>query len=405
MTMSTAPLRVVVPLLFLSTAAGSCRGSAPPEPAAELSQAEADATTPETPDRVTLTPAAISEAGIQTWEVKPVDLTHLLTLNGTVEHDERRLVQVAANVRGRVTRMPLDLGARVPQGAVVAEIESLELGRAREEFLRELHALRAATRVYERAKVLVDGKAISAGEFQAREGDYLARRAAADAAERALHLLGDADAQIARLRAAVESEAALPPGDAPRLSLRAPFGGRVVDRKVTTGSLVEALQPLVTLADLSSVRVFLQAYEKDLAVLTTGLAVTIRADAYPQESFAGRLDFIGGVVDEATRTVRVRATVPNPTERLRPGMFVRGQVDIPSLHTRPHPTLQTLDGHQTVLVQLAPGVFGRRTVEPGHTLEGMTEILAGVKLGDVIVTEGSFVLKSEFAKALLAEDH
>lgn len=409
--MNTSRLRVLVPLLLLPVVGWSCRGSAPPEPAAETSEAAAEAAIPKTPDRVTLTPAAISEAGIQTWEVKPVDLTHLLTLNGSVEHDERRLVQVAANVRGRVTRMPLDLGARVPQGAVVAEIESLELGRAREEFLKELYALRAASRVYERAKVLVGGKAISAGEFQTRESDYLARRAATEAAERALHLLGDADVEIARLRRAVESETALPAGDPPRLSLRAPFGGRVIDRKVTTGSLVEALQPMVTLADLSSVRVFLQAYEKDLAVITLGLAVTIRADAYPQETFHGRIDFLGGVVDEATRTVRVRATVPNPAERLRPGMFVRGQVDIPKPHSESHRTLvvpqsalQTLDGHQTVFVQLSPGVFGRRTVEPGHTFEGVTEILAGVKTGDVIVTEGSFVLKSEFAKALLAED-
>jgi cobalt-zinc-cadmium efflux system membrane fusion protein len=149
----------------------------------------------------------------------------------------------------------------------------------------------------------------------------------------------------------------------------------------------------------------------DLGLLTTGLSVTIRADAYPQETFAGRIDFLGGVVDEATRTIRVRATVRNPTERLRPGMFVRGQVDIPKPQSEAHPTLvvpqsalQTLDGHQTVFVQLSPGVFGRRTVELGHTFEGVTEILAGVKPGDVIVTEGSFVLKSEFAKALLAED-
>lgn len=409
--MSTAPLRAIAPVLLLSAAAWSCRSTTPPPPPAAEASAEASESTPKTPDRVTLTPAAISEAGIQTWEVKPVDLTHLLTLNGSVEHDERRLVQVAANVRGRVTRIPLDLGARVAQGAVVAEIESLELGRAREEFLKELYALRSATRVYERAKVLVGGKAISASEFQAREGEYFARRAAAEAAERALHLLGDADAEIARLRKAVESETALPPGDPPRLSLRAPFGGRVVDRKVTTGSLVEALQPLVTLADVSSVWVFLQAHEKDLAVLRIGLAVTIRADAYPQESFPGRIDFIDGVVNEATRTVRVRATVPNTTERLRPGMFVRGQVDIPKPQSESHTTLvvpqsalQTLDGHQTVFVQVSPGVFGRRTVELGHTFEGVTEILAGVRPGDVIVTEGSFVLKSEFAKALLAED-
>ena len=409
--MRISRLRVLVPVLLLSLAGLSCRSSAPPAPAPEPPEAEADATTPKTPDRVTLTPAAISEAGIETWEVKLVDLTHLLTLTGTVEHDEHRLVQVAANIRGRVTRMPLDLGAHVREGDVVAEIESLELGRAREEYLKELYALRAATRVFERAKTLVAGKAISTGEFQTREGEYLARRAAAQAAERALHLLGEADAEIARLRKAVESDGALPEGDPPRLALRAPFGGRVIDRKVTTGSQVEALQPLVTLADLSSVWVFLQAYEKDLGLLTTGLSVTIRADAYPQETFGGRIDFLGGVVDEATRTIRVRATVRNPTERLRPGMFVRGQVDIPKPQSEAHPTLvvpqsalQTLDGHQTVFVQLSPGVFGRRTVELGHTFEGVTEILAGVKPGDVIVTEGSFVLKSEFAKALLAED-
>jgi cobalt-zinc-cadmium efflux system membrane fusion protein len=86
-------------------------------------------------------------------------------------------------------------------------------------------------------------------------------------------------------------------------------------------------------------------------------------------------------------------------------------VDIPKPQSESHPTLvvpqsalQTLDAHQTVFVLVSPGVFARRVVETGHTFEGVTEILAGVKPGDVIVTEGSFVLKSEFAKALLAED-
>jgi len=401
----------LVPVLLSIGVGAACRSKAPAAPPPEreaVAPAEPAATLP---DRVTLTAAAIAEAGIQTWEVKLVDLTHLLVLNGEVDHDENRVVSVAANVRGRITRMPVDLGGRVARGQAVAELESVELGRAREEFIRELVALRAATRVYERAKTLVAGKAISAGEFQARENDYLARQASSQAAERALHLLGDADAEIARLRSTTEAGGTLPTSDAPRLALRAPFGGRVVERKATAGALIDALQPVVTIADLSSVWVFLKAYEKDLALISLGLPVTIRAEAYPRESFRGRLDFLDSLVDPATRTMRVRATVANPNERLRPGMFVKGQVDIPRPQAEAHPTLavpqsalQTLDAHQTVFVQASPGVFVRRVVEIGHTFEGMTEILGGVKPGEVIVTEGSFVLKSEFAKALLAEE-
>lgn len=396
----------------LLVAAAACRKA--PAPPAEAPKAEA-APAPahdEIPDQVKLIAAAIAEAGITTWKVQPVDLAHLLVLTGSVGHNENRLVQLAANVRGRVSAIPVDLGARVRKGEPVVEIESIDLGRAREEFLKELSAFRVAARAYERAKTLVEAKAISSGEFQSREGEYLARKAAVQAAERALHLYGESDTEIGRLREAVESNGALPAGDPPRLAVRAPFDGRVIDRKVTPGSLVEALQPLVTLADLRAVWVFLQAYEKDLPLLKEGLSVAIRAEAYPQESFHGRIDFLGSVVETATRTVKVRATAQNRGEKLRPGMFVKAQVDVPRPQSEAHPVLavpqgalQTLEARTVVFVQTDPGVFVRRLVETGHTFEGFTEILAGVKPGEVIVTEGSFVLKSEFAKASLAEEH
>jgi cobalt-zinc-cadmium efflux system membrane fusion protein len=362
---------------------------------------------------VTLTSAAVAEAGIVTWQVKPVDLDHLLVLNGSVGHDEDRLLQVAANVRGRAVSIPVDLGARVRRGDPLVVLESVELGRAREELLREAASLRVAERAYERARALVDAKAISPGEFQAREGEYLARRAAAQAAERSLHLLGDGHDEIERLKAAVRTNGALPEGDAPRLTLRAPFDGRVVERKVTPGSLVEALQPLVTVADLRRVWVFLDAYEKDLALLHEGLGVAIRADAFAHESFHGRIDFVGAALDPGTRTVKLRATVDNRAEKLKPGMFVRGQVDVPQpaaeagpgTQVVPNEALQTLDGRTTVFVQASPGVFERRAVEVGHSLAGFTEVLSGVEPGDVVVAEGSFVLKSEFAKASLGHGH
>jgi len=179
---------------------------------------------------------------------------------------------------------------------------------------------------------------------------------------------------------------------------------------VTPGALFEALQPLLILADLSRVWVFMQAYEKDLALLREGVVVTIRTEAYPQEAFTGRVDFIDSVVDPATRTVRVRATVANAAEKLRPGMFAKAQVDVPQSYEGktvlavPQSALQTLEGRTTLFVQTGPGLFVRRIVETGHSFEGFTEAYSGVKAGDVVVTEGSFVLKSEFAKASLAEE-
>jgi len=365
----------------------------------------------EIPETVKLTSAAIAEAGIDTWAVKPVSLEHLLVLNGNVAANENRLITVAAQVRGRVTAMPADLGARVGQGAPLVVIESVELGKAQEEFIRALSDLRLASRTYERAKALVGAKAISMGEFQSREGDYLGKRAAAEAAERGLRLLGETDGEIARIRAAIEAGNPLGFPDGIRLSLSAPFPGRVVERKVAPGALVEALQPLVTVADISSVWVFMQAYEKDLSMLREGVAVTIRTEAYPEKAFKGKIDFLGSMVDSATRTIQLRATVSNPEERLRPGMFVKGHVDVPQSYEGktvvavPQSAFQTMEGRSVVFVQTEPGAFVRRMVETGHTFGGFTEVYSGVKAGDVVVTEGSFVLKSEFAKATLAEDH
>ena len=402
-------IRSSVLAAIVLSGAVACRQSAPPPQ--ERPVQETGEKHEETPGRVTLTAAAISEAGITTWEVKPVDLEHLLVLTGSVGYDENHLLQVASNVRGRVAAIPVDLGAWVHKGDALLVLESVELGRAREEFLRETSTLRVATRSYERAKTLVAAKAISAGEFQAREGEYLSRKAAADAAGRTLGLLGDSADEIRRLKVAAEADGEGQSVEAPQMTLRAPFDGRVVDRKVTPGALVESLQPLMTVANLSSVWVFLQAYDKDLALVSDGLPVTIRTEAYPQESFKGRIDFVGSTLDPGTRTVKIRATVGNPAEKLKPGMFIKAHVDVPrpadeakAILVVPQSALQTLEGRTTVFVQATPGVFERRLVEAGHSFEGFTEVLAGVKAGDVVVTEGSFVVKSEFAKASLSEE-
>ena len=390
---------------------GKGRGAAPaPEAPAKTAEKVEE---PATPQRVHLTAAAIAEAGITTWKVQIVDLSHLLSLTGSVGYDENRLLQVAANVKGRVTSIPVDLGARVKPGDPLLVIESVDLGRTREEFVTELSSFNvSATR-------LRASQEARRGECDQRRGVPVARRRlprakkpAVASAERTLHLYGDSEEAIARLRSQRRRPQRSPPADGATLTLRAPFAGRVIDRKVTPGALFEALQPLMTIADLGSVWVFLNAYEKDLALLHEGLSVTLRTDAYPQETFRGRVDFLGSVVDPQTRSVRVRATVENRAGEAPPGLFVKAQVDVPKPQSEAHPIVAVPQAAHPdargAPDRLRPGRARRlrsgTSSRSGTRFEGFTEILAGIKPGDVVVTEGSFVLKSEFAKASLVEE-
>jgi cobalt-zinc-cadmium efflux system membrane fusion protein len=351
------------------------------------------------PDTVTLTANAIQEAAIKTWMIALVPLSSGLTLNGSVGYDENHLLVLAPSVGGRVVQLTVDLGQLVVKGQPVAWIASLELGRMRQEYVRALTELNIAQKGFERAKLLVAAKAISEGEFQQREGDYLGKRAAVSAAEATLRQAGD-DLTDARQQNAATL---------PRVALRAPFDGRVVDRKVTPGTLVEALHPIMTIADLSAVWCFFQAYDKDLAVIRAGQAIAVTSEAFPQEHYTGTIDFIGSDVDAATRTVRVRATVRNRGQQLRPGLFVTGRVEVPRMARGgnvlavPTAALQTLEGRSTVFVRLDSTRFTRRFVETGQTFDDYVQVLNGVRAGDLVVVDGSFVLKSEFSKAALAE--
>ena len=335
-----------------------------------------------------------------------MEVAHRLVLTGSVSFDENRMLQVAANVKGRAAAIPVDLGARVRRGNPLIVVESIELGRAREDLVRARAELSVADRAYGRAQALTKAKAISDGEFQSREGDYLSKKSAAAAAERTLHLMGESDDRITRLASTPDTHDT----EGVTLTIRAPFDGRVVERKIAPGALFEALQPLLTVADLSTVWVFLDCREKDLALVSEGLPITILTDAYPNDPFTGRVDVVGSVVDPGTRTVKVRAVVRNPDLKLKQGMFVKAQMAVPRSAAEgqvslavPQGAIQTMDGRQVVFIMTSPGRFVRRQIDTGHTLDGFTEILTGLKAGDVIVTEGSFILKSEFVKASLVD--
>ncbi len=186
------------------------------------------------------------------------------------------------------------------------------------------------------------------------------------------------------------------------MSLRAPFDGRVIMRNITSGEVVETHQRLFTVADLSNVWVVANVPEKDVQFIRRDQKVDVVLAAYPHAIFAGTITYIGDVLDPATRTMRLRVTVPNPERLLKPEMFaIVGVYAAPSPEVLSLPVSAVQDGPAgtIVFVQRETGVFEARTVKLGEEQEDLVQVLDGVRAGELVVTKGSFALKSEMERS------
>ena len=141
-----------------------------------------------------------------------------------------------------------------------------------------------------------------------------------------------------------------------------------------------------------------------------GQPVQVEVRAFPGEVFAGTVDRIQGVLDENTRSVGVRVVLPNPSHRLRPGMFATARIqgthahEPRSLVAIPWAAVQEVDGHQVVFVRVEEGVFDLRAVHTAERAGGFVEILTGLEPGEEVVADGSFLLKGQLLRSTLAEE-
>jgi len=170
------------------------------------------------------------------------------------------------------------------------------------------------------------------------------------------------------------------------------------------GSAVEAGSCLAELADLSTLWVLAEVYEKDLAAVAPGAKAEMTVAAYPGEVFGGSLTQVGSVMDEQTRTVKCRLEVANPAGRLKPGMFAEIRIFASgkiSFLAVPEEAVRTAEGRAVVFLETAPGRYARRAVEMGRAADGFVEILKGLSAGERVVTAGSFDVKAEMLKGSL----
>ncbi|MCA9396044.1 MAG: efflux RND transporter periplasmic adaptor subunit [Candidatus Omnitrophica bacterium] len=239
-------------------------------------------------------------AEIQTAEVKRQFVSAEIRMAGKVEYDETKIAYITSWTGGRIDRLYIDqTGIPVKKGDHLAYLYSPELIAAQEEYLQSLEG---ASNVKESHLDIIKSTS-STTVSNAREK---------------LKLLGVTDEQIRELE--VRGEAS------EHMTIFSNATGIVVKKEVQEGDYVKTGTRIYSIVDLSRVWVKLDAYEKDLEWLRYGQDVEFQAEAYPGKVFSGRISFIDPVLNETTRTVKVRVNVDNESGELKPGMFVRAAV-------------------------------------------------------------------------------
>ncbi|MEI6217831.1 MAG: efflux RND transporter periplasmic adaptor subunit, partial [bacterium] len=191
------------------------------------------------------------------------------------------------------------------------------------------------------------------------------------------------------------------------LAVRAPISGTIIEKHAVSGELVEPGKDVMILADLSTAWIWGGIYDRDLAAVLSRMAagvipVEVTVPAFPGRVFTGRLNYVAGVMDEATRTVKVRTVIANDERLLRPGMFCEVRLllttdeDVVAI---PKAALLSDEGVDFVFRHMKDDYFLRQNVKKGRAFDNSIEILEGLEPGQTIVAEGAFVLKSDVLRS------
>lgn len=359
--------------------------SAPAAPAATSNTPLPDVVVPLSRD-------AVARAGIVLAPVTSGGPGTEIRLPGVVEPNAYRQVVVTPLVAGRVTKVGPALGDRVRRGHTLAEIYSPTLADAQTRYVSAQAMLDANDRELQRTQKLVQIGAASRQELEKIHAEHAAQTAAVQSARAQLELLGVSALALEKVAPGHSVSATT--------TVPAPIDGVVTERGANVGLNVDTATKLFTVVNLSTVWVVANLYEKDFSRVRVGSEATITTSARPDVTLRGRVSYIDPQVSADTRTAKVRIEVPNPAGELRLGMYadvVVAGASGTSAPRVPRSAVQNV-GDRTVVYLANPkeaAKFVEREVGLGQTSGELVEVVSGVQLGDVVVTEGSFFVRAE----------
>src|SRR5580700_5375397 len=350
--------------------AGSKTSANAPPPSAATAAPASDSGEPKLLP-VQLTPQRMQSIGVKTGLVEFKTLHDEMRATGNVEVDETRIAWVQVRFSGWIQRVFVDsIYKPVEKGQPLFTIYSQEIAATEQEYLlaRENRDLLGRSTV----------PGVASGS------DSLLKAAA----ER-LKQWQIPDRDIAQLEAG---------GGVPKeIEIDSPVKGVITERNAFATAYVQPGTKLYTIADLSTVWVYAQVFQSDIARIKVGDPATVTTDAWPGRSFPGRVSFIQPQVDEATRTLKVRLEIPNPKNQLSPGLFVNVNLDAPLGRQLTIPASGVFQSgtRQVAFVDKGSGYFEPREVETGDRADDDLVVLKGLKAGERIVTSANFLIDSE----------
>ena len=321
---------------------------------------------------VTVSPARVQMLGVRTSTVamRP-GLARTIRATGSVQFDERRMAAVTTKVGGWIEKLNVAAtGEAVRAGQSLLEIYSPDLVAAEQEYL-------------------VVASMPSGDHSDLAHGDSAP---VVDAAVRRLRALDVPAGEIARLQRTGTVTR--------RIAVLAPSNGVVTEKDAVLGMHIDPGMPLYKTADLSSVWLIAQVQEQDLGQIRPGQKARATFVAFPGKVFNGTVDFVYPTLSPETRTAKVRIVISNSGGLLRSDMYATVAVEsapatVASVIAVPTSAIIDSGMRQVVLVLKGEGKYEPRSVRLGARGDGYTEVLAGLKEGEQVVTSANFLIDAE----------
>lgn len=348
---------------------------------------------------VRLSDAELNEFGIALATAEAGALDQYIDLPGEIVLNADRMAHVVPRVSGIVREVRMTVGDQVKAGELMAVIESRELADGKAAFLAAIERDALAQGNFKREERLWEKKVTSEQEYLDARQALAEARIAKNSAEQQLHALGFSESELKELPGH-------PDATYTRFEIKAPLAGTIIEKHMTLGENVNADTDVFTIADLSTVWVDINVYQKDLVNIRKGQTVLIEI-GHGIATVTGTIAWVGPQVDETTRTAKARLELPNPDGNLRPGLFVTARVAVgssPAGIVVPKSALQAFENRTVVFVRTEKG-FEPKPVEVGLQNGTKVEILSGLEAEQTYVSQGAFTLKAQLSKGAFGDGH
>jgi cobalt-zinc-cadmium efflux system membrane fusion protein len=318
-----------------------------------------------------------------------------VTSPGKIETNPNHVSRVALPLAGRVSSVLVKLGDSVNRGDALLTLESPDADAGVSAYLQAQAAitqgkanLNKAQADYDRSNDLFEHNAVAKKDVLTAENALAQAKAALEQSQAALE---QADRRLRLL--------GLKPGIfGQKVTVSAPMSGKILEMSVAAGEYRnDTTQPVMTIADLSTVWVASDVPESAIRFIQPGERIDVELTAFPGEIFHGRVTRIADVVDPQTRTIKVRAEMDNSSGKLRPEMYgtIRHTDTMKTLAVVPAGAVLQGDGKTSVWVERAPGRFQPVEVKVGERTGNMLPVLSGLQAGTRIVADGAMLLRNQ----------